>query len=126
MPDGISFQVLDGYVMQIMAMKEKNRDTVAEFLKKEGACWTGALRVLGKLGKTRAPTQAEINLYRKWTEEWHLDDAKISQAIQLSTAAPDPSMKYIDGILRNRRAEKNGKDAAALQSLLLPLEKGNL
>ena len=113
MPDGISFQLLDGYVMQIMAMKEKNRDTVAEFLKKEGAYWTGSLRVLGKLGKTRAPTQAEINLYRKWTEEWHLDDAKISQAIHLSTAAPDPSMKYIDGILRNRRAEKTEKPSAA-------------
>ena len=106
MLDGILFNVLDELVMRISADESLNTnpDLAIDFLKKELSLRTRSANLLVQLGKNRQPTKGEIELYRKWREEWSLTDDAISEAVKLSTAAPNPSMKYIDGILRNKRS----------------------
>ena len=81
-----------------------------------------ARQVLRQLGKRRAPSQNEMDLYRKWTEEWGYDPGAILAACQETTKG-EPTFAYLDGILKGirARAEKTGgapRTGEALQSQL--------
>lgn len=61
---------------------------------------SGVLRVLSQLGITgRGPTQDETALYAKWTHEWGFTLEAVLTACAHTTAAREPSMKYLDRIL---------------------------
>ena len=68
---------------------------------------SGVLRVLSQLGITgRGPTQDETALYAKWTGEWGFTLEAVLTACAHTTAAREPSMKYLDRILE--RLHDNG------------------
>ena len=50
------------------------------------------------------PSEAQVNLYRKWTQEWEFSHEAIEAALEL-TAKGDPSLGYLDGILNSLRQE---------------------
>lgn len=67
------------------------------------AAASGALRVIRRLDTSsgRLPTADELDLYKKWTEEWHFSQDAILLAMSDTTASLKPSMKYLDAILKS-------------------------
>lgn len=65
----------------------------------------GAREVLRLLKISRLPTDSEQELYDKWEREWGFSFAAIKAATAATTSARYPSMKYLDGILKNLRQE---------------------
>jgi DnaD/phage-associated family protein len=64
------------------------------------AAASGVQRVLAQLGLSgRGPTQDEYALFLKWTDEWGFTLDAILTACAHTTAAREPSMKYLDRIL---------------------------
>ena len=79
-------------------MQRKN-----SFFRDESA-YLGIRKILKKLGKHYLPSEAQVNLYRKWTQEWHFSHESIEAAVEL-TAKGDPNLGYLDGILNGLRQE---------------------
>ncbi len=68
-------------------------------LKKAAAM--GVTRILKQLGlSNRAPTKDETELFKKWTHEWGFTLDAILTACAQTTAAREPSFKYLDRILQ--------------------------
>lgn len=75
----------------------------------------GTRAVLRRLGKRRQPSQDEMDLYRKWTEEWQFAPDAILEACSETTKG-EPTMAYLDGILngiRTRAANAGDKVQSA-------------
>ncbi len=67
---------------------------------------SGVLRVLTRLGiSSRGPTQDEAALFSKWTHEWGFTMEAVLTACAHTTAAREPSMKYLDRILERLHAD---------------------
>jgi len=79
----------------------------------------GTRRILRRLGKRHQPSEDEMALYRKWTEQWHYSPDAIEAACQETTKG-DPTMAYLDGILNGlrKRSEKNLASAAQVEQQL--------
>jgi DnaD/phage-associated family protein len=61
---------------------------------------SGVLRVLSQLGISgRGATQDETALFVKWTQQWGFTLEAVLTACSHTTAAREPSMKYLDRIL---------------------------
>ena len=80
----------------------------AFFSRDEGLC-RGARKILKLLGKNYTPSEAQVEMYRKWLKEWHFTHEAIEEAVKL-TAKGDPSMGYLDGILRSMHRENGTAD----------------
>ena len=78
-------------------------DDAEEFFARDQQIIDGTRAVLRKLGKRGLPTDSQLNMYRKWRDEWHFDPQAIMEACDL-TAKGEPSMGYLEGILVNVRA----------------------
>ena len=81
-----------------------------------------ARSILRHLGRRRDPSEDEIRLYRKWTEEWQYSHDAILAACRETTKG-EPTFAYLDGILGGirQRAEKRGRaprSAAEVESSL--------
>lgn len=66
--------------------------------------------LLTMLSIKRAPTEQEMSLYEKWVETWGFSFSGIKKAMDATTGARNPSLKYLDGILKN--LYQNGKLSA--------------
>ncbi len=67
---------------------------------------SGVPRVLKQLGiSKRNPTKDEIVLFEKWTKDWGFTLEAILTACSHTTAAREPSMKYLDRILERLNAD---------------------
>ena len=70
----------------------------------------GARAVLRRLGKRRQPSQDEMDLYRKWTQEWRYEPDAILEACAETTKG-EPTFAYLDGILNGIRARAERGEA---------------
>jgi DnaD/phage-associated family protein len=76
--------------------EEKAREWIASYK----TASSGIVRVLKQLGISgREPSKDEEDLYYKWTHEWGFTLESILTACSHTTAAREPSMKYLDRIL---------------------------
>jgi len=69
----------------------------------------GARAVLRRFSRRSTPSQDEMDLYRKWIEEWEYTPKAILAACAETTKG-EPTFAYLDGILkgiRTRAAEQN-------------------
>ena len=67
---------------------------------------SGVISVLKQLGISgRAPTKDESALFEKWTRQWGFTLDAILTACAHTTAAREPSMKYLDRILERLEAQ---------------------
>ncbi len=82
----------------------------------------GARAVLSQFNLRRLPTEPELALYRKWTQEWGFDEAAIIAACQETVSANHPSFSYLDRILE-RLKRQGDTSARAVQG---KLEQDNL
>jgi len=84
----------------------------------------GARSVLRQMGKRRAPSQNELDLYRKWTDEWQYAPDVILAACEETTRG-DPSFAYLDGILKGIRERAQGAAPATEDALNSQLASEN-
>jgi DnaD/phage-associated family protein len=89
--------------------EEERIDTVEKASEKIAAFKTassGIVRVLKQLGISgREPTKDEEELFAKWTGEWSFTLEAILTACSHTTAAREPSFKYLDRILERLHAQ---------------------
>ena len=79
---------------------------------------SGAQAVLRRLGKRRLPSEEELALYRKWIKEWGFTSEAVLTACRETTAAGDPTFKYLDGILARLRQDGRKLDGEQVDRLL--------
>ena len=65
---------------------------------------SGAKAIYRRWRKSGRPTEDEINLYRKWTEDWGMTHEEILAACPAMTAADKPTFAYLNGILETMRS----------------------
>lgn len=89
----------------------------------------GTRAVLRRLGKRRQPSQDEMDLYRKWIDEWKYAPEAVLEACAETTKG-EPTFAYLDGILNGvrTRAAKAGAKAESKEDMLLRLQsdKGDM
>ena len=79
-------------------------DDIRAHLQQRRSEMRDVMSILGMLGiRKRSATDPELALYRKWTLEWGFDHAAIEAACAQSTAAQQPTMRYVDSILNSFR-----------------------
>ena len=83
----------------------------------------GTRAVLRRLGKRRQPSQDEMDLYRKWTEEWKYAPDAVLEACSETTKG-EPTFAYLDGILGGirARAAKAGAKAESFEDMRRQLQ----
>ena len=97
---GKSFRIKDAEKVAIQLADEK-AFTIEEaelVLARDQAMNSGFRKVLRKLGMRFTPSDANLNLYRKWTEEWHFTQEAIEDACD-RTETSSPSLALVDKIL---------------------------
>ena len=108
---GKNFKFSDAQKVAIR-MANDNTRTVEEaeaFFSRDESLYGGARKILKLLGKSYQPSEAQVEMYRKWTREWHFSHEAVEEAVKL-TAKGDPSMGYLDGILRSMRQENAAEE----------------
>ena len=88
------------------------------YLAFEGDVHKGAQAVLRRLGKRRLPSEEELALYRKWVRDWGFSPEAVLTACRETTAAGDPTFKYLDGILSRLRQDGKKLDETQVSRLL--------
>ena len=73
--------------------------------------------VMKKLGMKRTPTDPELALVKRWTEEWGFSREAILSACDDTVAGRNPSFKYLDTILDARRGDGDGRYRALCEVL---------
>ncbi|MBR7174675.1 MAG: DnaD domain protein [Clostridia bacterium] len=101
---GKNFTIQSAEPMAVRMAEEdvRNVEAAEVFLSRDQEIYQGTKNVLKRLGKRNLPSEDQQNLYRKWIREWQFTPEAILKACE-QTAGGDPSMGYLDAILRNMR-----------------------
>lgn len=70
-----------------------------EYIERYESCYQDTIAVLKYLGIHRSPSKAELELYKKWNEQWGFSLNAILQACKETTKIQSPNMGYVDKIL---------------------------
>lgn len=102
---GIQFSLKRAEPLAVRMKEDKveSSDDAEHFLHHHQKVHQGARSVLSRLGQRRSPSDDELTLYEKWTDEWQFDPQAILNACAETTAAYTPTFKYLDGILERLR-----------------------
>ena len=97
---GKSFKIKDAEKVAMILSDEKayTIEDAEQILARDGAMNTGFRSVLRKLGMRFNPSEANLKLYRKWTDEWHFTQDAIEAACD-RTGTSTPSLALVDSIL---------------------------
>ncbi|MBQ6703804.1 MAG: DnaD domain protein [Clostridia bacterium] len=76
----------------------------------------GAKAIYTRWRKSGRPTEDELALYRKWTEEWGMTHEEILAACPAMTAADKPTFAYLNGILETMRQGGGVKEYLSAQN----------
>ena len=108
---GRNFKIADADRIAVRMADEDIRtvDAAEEFFIRDGQTYQAVKEILKKLGKRNLPSEAQVNMYLKWIREWHFTPEAIEEALEL-TAKGEPSMGYLDGILKRLWQDNGGAD----------------
>lgn len=104
-----------------MLMKNEGITTAEEaeqFFSHSKQTHTGARAVLTQFNMRRLPTEPELAMYRKWTEQWGFDEQGILAAVSETVAANNPSFSYLNGILERLKGKVQQREGKQVQKLL--------
>ena len=79
-------------------------DLADQYIMAETERNSGAQAILNRWRKKRSPSEDELELYRKWTEDWGMTHEEILAACPAVTAADKPTFAYLNGILETMRS----------------------
>ncbi len=113
-----NFQLAGQMAVKLHENGVRDAEDAASYLSYEETVHKGAQAVLRRLGRRRMPSEDELSLYRKWTGEWGYSQDGILQACQATTAAGEPTFKYLDGILTRLRQGDAPADAQGIAETL--------
>ena len=77
---------------------------------------SGAKAILNRWRISRLPTEDELELYRRWTEDWGMTHEEILAACPATTAADKPTFAYLNGILETMRSGGGVREYLSAQS----------
>ncbi len=116
LPEKVVLIMVEGYVrshgakcqfktLDKLAIKWAEEEIVTEELARERVlresdAWKLCEQVFRQLSISRNPTRPELDMAKKWLEEWHLTPKAVIAACKETTAARNPNMSYLDGILK--------------------------
>ncbi len=105
---GKQFRISDADKVAVQMATENVRsvEDAEAFFSRDEQAYAGIRKVLKMMNKKYLPSEAQVNLYRKWNLEWGFSPEAIEAATAL-TARGDPSTGYLDGILNSLRKEGN-------------------
>ena len=109
---GKNFRIKDAekVAMHLADEKAYTVEDAEQVLARDEMMTAGFRKVLRKMGMRFNPSDANIALYRKWTEEWHFTQEAIEEACdRMGTSAP--SLGVLDAILETtyRSTGKKGQ-----------------
>lgn len=132
----VAVKTIEKKAMQLADEKVETPEDALAVLSRDKAVMDGARAVIRRMGKRRNPSEDELDLYRKWTQDWGFTgDDVLAACVELTKG--DPNFKYLDGILSRLWVKKNDtgrvqtvadtfaeeKDAAAPLKALLSVMK---
>ena len=97
----ISINYLDKIAQQWARDGINTLQKAEEYIESCESCYQDTAAVLKYLGIHRAPTKAELELYKKWRDIWGFSLNAILQACRETTKTSSPSLGYLDKILEN-------------------------
>ena len=106
----VRFSQLGKTALSWAEQKITTRQAALELIARDGAASRVASRVLKQFNTRRSPTLDEIELSRKWLEDWGLDEDAIVRACGETTKAQNPTFKYLDKILERNRGARSRSD----------------
>lgn len=110
-----SFDAAEKRAVELAEAGARCAEDVDVVLDREKKVTEGSRAVLRQFSLFREPTQPEMNLYRKWMNEWGFTPEAILAACEDTTNGKSPSFKYLDGVLRDKREKIAGKSISARQ-----------
>jgi len=115
---GKNFRISDAEKVALRMAQEdiRNTDAAENFFSRDESIYSGIRRILKLLGKHYMPSEAQTDLYRKWVHEWHFTSETIEAAAGL-TVRGDPTLPYLDGILKSLMEEYGDGAAVTPQTL---------
>jgi DnaD/phage-associated family protein len=72
-----------------------------EYIQTSESCYQDTIAVLKYLGIHRSPSKVELELYKKWRDEWAFSLSAILQACKETAKIQSPNFAYLDKILEN-------------------------
>lgn len=122
---GKNFRISDAGKVAVRMAGEGIRtvEEAEEYFLKNGRTYKNIREILRKLGKNYSPSEAQINLYQKWTREWGFSHDAILEALEL-TAKGDPSLGYLDGILNSIRQEAGTQEQLNPEKIRQSAQRG--
>ena len=108
---GRNFRISDAAKTAVRMAEEDIRTVEAaeEYFFRNGQAYKGIREILRKLGKNYPPSEAQLKLYLKWTQEWHFTHDAVLEALEM-TAKGDPNLGYLDGILSSLRRDTDADE----------------
>ena len=114
------FDRMDGLAEKWSKKGIRTLEDVERAIAEETGAASVAREVLKKLGLSRDPSDPELATVTKWLREWQLTPEEILAACDDTVSARNPTVKYLDTILENRRGDAPG-DYRALREILKEL-----
>jgi DNA replication protein DnaD len=119
-----SFKAAEPFAVQMREENVLTPEDAESFLSHTRKAHEGARAVLRRMGKRRLPSEDELALYVKWTDEWgFLPDAILAACGE--TVKGEPTFAYLEGILNGIRARGSAKTGTQVSSQL-GAEQGTL
>ena len=115
---GKNFKVKDAEKTAILLSDEKayTVEDAESILERDEHLIAGFRKVLRKLGKKYNPSDANLMLYRKWTEQWHFTQEAIEAACD-QTGTSDPNLALVDSILQQTFHSSGSKGTLGAEEL---------
>lgn len=110
-----SFDSAEKKAVELAEAGVKTAEDADVVLSREKKILEGSRDVLRQFSLFREPTQPEMNLYRKWMVEWGFEPGAILAACEETTNGKQPSFKYLDSVLRDKRDRLETKSITAKQ-----------
>lgn len=116
-----SFATAQKKAVELAKEKVSTIEEAEEILGREKKIEEGLKRLLRRFGRPRPASAYERAMYTKWVKEWGYTPEAIEAAC-VETLNGEPTMKYLDGILKGMRERAGG--ALTTQGQVERLRKG--
>ncbi|NLB90161.1 MAG: DnaD domain protein, partial [Clostridiales bacterium] len=116
-----TFKAAEKLAVSLAEKKVTTVEEAEEILSMSTKVEEGTKKILRRLGKRRQPSKDEMDLYRKWINDWGYKHEAIEAAC-VETTKGDPNMGYLDGILKGLM-EQTGKGFSGKKEVEAHLNK---
>jgi len=110
-----SFDSAEKRAVELAEAGARSAEDVDVVLDRDKKVLEGSRNVLRQFSFFREPTQPEMKLYYKWMAEWGFAPEAILAACEETANSKQPSFKYLDGVLRDKREKIATKTISAKQ-----------